>query len=75
MLSEINHRKRRHVDNENYPLGELTKGKKISNQDLIITKELLESSTLSMAEIARQYNVTSATIRGINKGISRHNDN
>ena len=74
MLSEINHGKRRHIDNENYPLRELTKGKKISNQDLIVIKELLESSTLPMAEIARQYNVTSETIRGINKGKCRRND-
>ena len=75
MLSEINHGRRRHIDNENYPLRELTAGKKISNEDLINIKELLEFSTLPMTEIAKQYNVTTGTIRNINRGRARHNDN
>lgn len=68
MLSEINHGTRRKRDNETYPLRELTRGQKINSKQLLEIKNLLESTTIPMTEIARQYNVSSATIRAINKG-------
>ena len=71
MLSEINHGHRRKKDNLTYPLRELTRGQKISYQDLIEIKTLLETSTLPMTQIAKQYNVTVNTIRSINQG-KRH---
>lgn len=75
MLSEINHGKRRHVDGINYPLRELTKGKKLTENNLLEIKELLEHSDLPMTEIAKQYNINVSTIRKINKGKHRyHND-
>lgn len=75
MLSEINHGKRRHIDGVNYPLRELTKGKKITENNLLEIKELLEHSNLPMTQIAQQYHVTVAAIRAINKGKSRFHDN
>lgn len=75
MLSEINHGKRRHIDNVKYPLRELTKGKKLTENNLLEIKELLEHSDLPMTQIAQQYNVVVETIRKINKGKRRyHND-
>ena len=75
MLSEINHGKRRHIDNVKYPLRELTKGRKLTENNLLEIKELLEHSDLPMTQIAQQYNVVVETIRKINKGKRRyHND-
>lgn len=72
MLSEINHGRRRHRDGITYPLRELTKGKKITENNLLEIKKLLESSNLPMTEIAEQYHVRVETIRNINKGKQRH---
>ena len=74
MLSEINHGKRRKRDFEQYPLRELTKGKKITSSQLQEIKDLLENSTLPMTEIAIQYGVSAETIRSINKGKRQHNE-
>lgn len=74
MLSEINHGKRRHIDGVHYPLRELTKGKKLTENNLLEIKELLEHSNLPMTQIAQQYNVVVGTIRKINKGKNRHHD-
>lgn len=75
MLSEINHGKRRHIDNVKYPLREFTQGKKLTENNLLEIKELLEHSDLPMTQIAQQYNVVVETIRKINKGKRRyHND-
>lgn len=75
MLSEINHGKRRHIDNVKYPLRELTKGRKLTENNLLEIKELLEHSDLPMTQIAQQYNVVVETIRKINKGKNHyHND-
>ena len=74
MLSEINHGKRRKRDFEQYPLRELTKGKKITSSQLQEIKDLLENSTLPMTEIAIQYRVSAETIRNINKGKRQHNE-
>lgn len=74
MLSEINHGKRRKKDSEQYPLRELTKGKKITSLQLQEIKDLLENSTLPMTQIAVQYGVTADTIRHINRGKLRYNE-
>lgn len=74
MLSEINHGKRRKKDFEQYPLRELTKGRKITSSQLEEIKDLLENSKLPMTEIAVQYGVSVETIRSINKGKRQYNE-
>lgn len=74
MLSEINHGKRRKKDFEQYPLRELTKGRKITSLQLEEIKDLLENSKLPMTEIAVQYGVSVETIRSINKGKRQYNE-
>ena len=74
MLSEINHGKRRRKDFEQYPLRELTKGRKITSSQLEEIKDLLENSKLPMTEIAVQYGVSVETIRSINKGKRQYNE-
>lgn len=75
MLSEINHGKRRKRSDETYPLRELTRGKKITNTQLIEIKNLLENSNLPMTQIAKQYGVVVETIRSINKGTRNQQEN
>lgn len=74
MLSEINHGHRRKKDQETYPLRELTKGKKLTEKNLIEIKTLLETSDLPMTQIASQYGVCVGTIRAINKGKRQFHD-
>ena len=73
-LSEINTGMRRHCSNEQYPLRELTQGRKFTKSMINDVKDLLINSTLSMNEIARQFNVCPATIRNINIGKRYYNE-
>lgn len=74
MLSEINHGRRRKKDTETYPLRELTRGQKIGYQQLLEIKNLLINTSIPMTKIATMYNVRVETIREINKGKARHQE-
>lgn len=62
-------------DNINYPIRPQRVDNLLTNDELIAIKNLLKNSCLSFYEIAKQYNISQSTIRDINVGKIKKDDN
>lgn len=67
-ISEINTGKRRKDYTRHYPINEMTCGRKLNDMQIQEIISLLKSSTKTIQEISLLYNVSEATISGINNG-------
>lgn len=67
-LSGINTGTKHHKDNESYPLNKMTRGRKLTDDDITSIIDLLLNSNLEQYEIAKQFNVAQTTISKINLG-------
>ena len=67
-ISEINTGKRRKDKNREYPINKMTCGRKLDEAKVQEIISLLHQSQKTHQEIAAIYNVSEATIRGINVG-------
>ena len=67
-ISEINTGKRRKDYTRHYPINEMTCGRKLNDMQIQEIISLLKSSTKTVQEISLLYNVSEATISGINNG-------
>lgn len=74
-ISEINTGKRHHDINENYPLNNMTCGRKLTKEQVIDIIELLKNSNMSQSSIAEIFRVSQTTIGNINRGLRYKMDN